>query len=152
MPQGSCLTCIIFEGPVTLDDVEWMYSFHVLTMSSIQEQQYFVTELFTPSNFSPFFLLFLLFDLILYFSVAVAQEWIFFFNATFSFPPFSTCKPAADGSAPGVTGGPLQLRATSGLSSAGQGEFTCTVLSTPFYLKAEIKVSTLNKTEGHLEM
>lgn len=78
MPQGSCLTCIIFEGPVTLDDVEWMYSFHVLTMSSIQEQQYFVTELFTPSNFSPFFLLFLLFDLILYFSVAVAQEWIFF--------------------------------------------------------------------------
>lgn len=107
MPQGSCLTCIIFEGPVTLDDVEWMYSFHVLTMSSIQEQQYFVTELFTASIFSPFLLPFLLFDLVLYLFVAVVQKCLFF-NATFSFPPFSTSKTAADGSAPGVTGGPYE--------------------------------------------
>lgn len=86
MPQGSCLTCIIFEGPVTPDDVEWMYGFHVLTMSSIQEQQYFVTELFTPSNFPPFLLPFLLFDLILYFFVAVAQEWLFLMLPSHSLP------------------------------------------------------------------
>lgn len=142
----------MFEGPVSLDDVEWMYGFHVLTMSSTPEQQYFVTELFTPSNFSPSLLPFLLFDLILYFVYFLPKNGFLYCHLLI--PSLFCIQESQDSSrwlSPGrVTGGPYSPEPHWGWASVVRWGLPA-LCSQPLYL-SEIKAITPNKTGGCFEM
>lgn len=122
-------------------------------MSSIQEQQYFVTELSTPSNFSPSLLPFLLFGLILYFIYFLPKSGFLYCHLLI--PSLFCIQESQDSSrwlSPGrVTGAPYSPEPHRGWVSVVRWGLPA-LCSQPLFLKAEIKSISLNKTEGHFAM
>lgn len=121
----------------------------------MQEQQYFVTELFTPSNFSPSFLPFLSLDLILYFIYFLPNSGFLYCHLLI--PSLFCIQESQGGSSsrwlsPGrVTGGPYSPDPHWGWASVLRWGLLA-LCSQALYLQAEIKTIPLNETEDHFEM